>query len=936
MESVRFQPNERVDVPDAQALGLLPLYEFRRMIRGLLLGEAENKIVNGFRTTATGPASAIVNVTLDPGGSAWLSHAIAAELVSLAGGGTNVDRGVLIGGENSYAELGGNATYPVDFTGAPNGNYIVEMRFTFIPGKNDNRVFINPGTHVEAPGTMNTRWIPALEVRRIPGTTPTAGGVWFPLSQIAWGGTSIVAGDITDRRIFAAEGAAPFQRAGWGASGGVADFDRSTDRANLGLNALYPLARAMMRQVQDMKGRAGGMLDWFARGAQPMRVGNGQLTAADQTKGIAESADTCIFTVGDGVSEWGDFNGATGLQECLSHIVSQKANLPAVVRIVLKRRAAAEALASGFAWALDTPANLANVSVIIDGTTGGGHIDGGGNICPQAPIDFTHTGNTTHYFTATTGATAARLTLINLATVLPGASKVVNPIANVRQLVVKGCKLTVSNVATRALRCMSIGSEIDDSTIEGIIDFWGGDATTGLATPYGRVTRLLGRTVDSSNTGQETIVRTSDSGSVPGHGLYIARSRFRRIDGGATSRVTVDDCQLIPGYEDAIRLGAVSNAGESEDWLIRNLRTTVVTDASGHSPGAGTNGSDGTGWAVYAAGTNTNSVCNRRIRIEGIHCMGAGAIDAGGVRIEDGSDISVRGLNMEEVNYQASAIASTGIVFENVRNAWIRECSYQGIAGGSASFVFTGVKLTGNAARDINIAENVFDLVSTWLNTSYTMDVDAATVRNISFHHNRCFRGNGIHVLVQTSTDIVGTYFEHNEFNPVVTAAIYFNTSLGTVRHVRVNHNMIESASTSTGAQLFRSQSGTDLSEVEFVGNSLVCPNTVSPSRGACTAFIVGAVRNLVCALNRVYGNAENGSGAATLLTVQGGGTGIQISGNTTDGNASGDRALRLSGMTGASVIMFHGNNLAGTAFSNDAGAAVWDEHNYVTGGVTP
>src|SRR5688500_11733054 len=68
MDIVRFDSQERVDLPDMTAVSFLVLGEFRRTVRTLLLGEEVKKVVRGFDVTAAAVPDDTVTVKLDPGG----------------------------------------------------------------------------------------------------------------------------------------------------------------------------------------------------------------------------------------------------------------------------------------------------------------------------------------------------------------------------------------------------------------------------------------------------------------------------------------------------------------------------------------------------------------------------------------------------------------------------------------------------------------------------------------------------------------------------------------------------------------------------------------------------------------------------------------------------------------------------------------------------
>jgi hypothetical protein len=264
MRIVRYESQERVDHPDITAMSFLVLGEFRRSIRGLLLGPDDgsrpypNAIIRGFAVEPESPASSNVVVKLDPGGGEPLAFAIGGEDV-----GAHVDYGQLIGGSDMAGRLEGNAQQTLDFTGQPSDTYIVQMRFVYQESVEDNRAFWNEGVKEEFVSPMETRHAPLFELRAVGATTNDE---WIDLAEVVWGGATIGAGDITDIRTFAFEGSAPFQADWFDEPGAMPDFDRDVDRAAHGINEVYPVLRALARQIQDIKGQNIGdeKWDWFS------------------------------------------------------------------------------------------------------------------------------------------------------------------------------------------------------------------------------------------------------------------------------------------------------------------------------------------------------------------------------------------------------------------------------------------------------------------------------------------------------------------------------------------------------------------------------------------------------------------------------------------------------------------------------------------------
>ena len=343
MRLVRYAPQERVDLPDITAMSSLVLGEFRRTVRGLIIGpgaatpDYDTFVVRGFEVEAQGVPDATVNVTLDPGGSDPLGFAIGAQDLS-----SRIDFGQLVGGDDIAGNTEGNAVTVFDFTGQPADTYLLQMRFVYNDGVSDNRLFWDEGTNSEFVAATDTRQLPVIEVGI--ATSPTSlGDEYIPLAIVVWNGATVSPGDITDVRRMSFEGP-PVSALTGGFSDasqatttfGVGDFDRSTDRRTDGLNEVYPVLRALARQIQDIKGQNNsGLYDWYSRPVGP--VDPGAALATEQTRTL-RTLDTVTFTVGDGTTTFGDFNGAAGLENCLQHIEDMAANVPANVEIVCRSR----------------------------------------------------------------------------------------------------------------------------------------------------------------------------------------------------------------------------------------------------------------------------------------------------------------------------------------------------------------------------------------------------------------------------------------------------------------------------------------------------------------------------------------------------------------------------------------------------------------------
>lgn len=321
MRVVKWSPQERVDLPDLAATSFLAIGEFRRTIRETLLGVDENRILRGFEVEASAVPDALITVKLNDAGT--LSVAVGAENLG------NITHGQLIGGVDDAARNEGNAQQTLDFTGQPNATYTVQMRFVYADGANDNRAFWADATDSEFVASSDTRYLPGFELR----LSGAASAEWIDLASVVWGGSTITAGNITDLRSFAMEGVTPYEQTTQAGTGGMPDFSRLATRGDtsVGLNALWGVVRALGRQIQDIKGEDdSGNWNWWGRVFK-----SSTLSPTDTTKTL-RTLHTVTYTVGDGTTTFGDYNGVNGLDDCLDEIFNLGANAPANIRIVLK------------------------------------------------------------------------------------------------------------------------------------------------------------------------------------------------------------------------------------------------------------------------------------------------------------------------------------------------------------------------------------------------------------------------------------------------------------------------------------------------------------------------------------------------------------------------------------------------------------------------
>jgi len=342
---VRWDTDQRVDLPDVLALQDLRLQDLRRTHRHLFLGKVADatRVIRGFSVEPEGPPSTRVVVTMDLGASGHASF-MGAE----ARGGGKFERGALGGGKDANDNLEGPATFTLDFAGEPNAVYEVKVRLALNqnPGITDNRAFWNPALNIEQIRVTDTRFVPHWEIAYQGHADPD----WVLLAEVNWTGGTISASDITDKRDLALEGepnatltvADKWTHADQTETTGVGDFDRSDDRGDpdIGMSGVWEMLRGLARQIQDIKGAREGdqRFDWYSRVHAPPAFRTGAVPKADEITKSLRTMDVITFTVADGLTEQGDFNGLTGFNDCLQFIEDNAAALPEKISIIIKDR----------------------------------------------------------------------------------------------------------------------------------------------------------------------------------------------------------------------------------------------------------------------------------------------------------------------------------------------------------------------------------------------------------------------------------------------------------------------------------------------------------------------------------------------------------------------------------------------------------------------
>lgn len=645
MKIVRWQDQERVDQNDMEAHSDLIAGEFRRTLRALLLqNETSTGIIRGFKVEPQAVPDSTVRVRLNPGTQPGV--ALLAE-----NDGSIIAHGQLAGDRGAQAALEGNASYTIDFSLDSPGTYVVEATFLYSDGETDNRAFWNDSTNLEYIASVATRRLPTLSIVR---RSAPAGGEWTTLASVAWAGIPIVAGVITDKRDLLFEGIFPNFQTTQSGAGGMPDFDRGAARADVTNDAVYSALRKIGRQIQDLKGpNASGQWDFHSRVIKPMDPGN--ILGTGVTKSVA-SMDTLEYTIGDGTTSWGDFNGSTGLQLCLSHIQSAQASLPQRIRIRLKSRRTA--ISDTEIWAITSGLLLTTTKHIeIVGDLSGTEISAG-----RVPVRFSDTA-TSFNFTATP---AGSLTLCNIkASNVPVASLFFGGSSG--RLYLDNVLLVSANVTVDANITQSVwrNSEVygvvklsTDATYQDIDGFhlencrFGGvDIYATHVEGYVRFWRGASNLISSATTFSSQVTATNCEFFFSTNTLPASASREACLDLRGSDEMVFSNCNFSTWADsNGVLLGnsGTDVANGSARITFDNCRFTVggsFTFATSHNVNVGYNAGEGTGWGVFgetllSTTTITSALIPcfmRAISFKNCTWLNCSQIDAGAVKLKNGT-----------------------------------------------------------------------------------------------------------------------------------------------------------------------------------------------------------------------------------------------------------------------------------------------------------
>lgn len=269
---VRFEGNERVDLPDASAFVASAADQVRALVRTLIA--AENRVVSGF--VASAPSATIVRITR--GSGALIGRDLGAALQGELG-------------------LGGSSTVDVDFSLLPSGVlYTVYVRILRLDSGLANRAFWDRPTKQELQRPINTRRVVDWEATAAPTADPAPGLEWMPVALVNWDG-SLSGADVVDAREVVFEG--PLDQVQ--SEAGLPAYDSAdlTNRTVNHLRSVDELRAAVLRDIQDLKSG-----HWNHDAAADGHAWFTSLPAGLSVR----SAQDVVATVGDGLTTFGNFD----------------------------------------------------------------------------------------------------------------------------------------------------------------------------------------------------------------------------------------------------------------------------------------------------------------------------------------------------------------------------------------------------------------------------------------------------------------------------------------------------------------------------------------------------------------------------------------------------------------------------------------------------
>jgi hypothetical protein len=278
----KLHGNERVDLGDFEFIADAAWQDAHRQLpEQFLVDPAKTRtfIIDGFETT--NPIAEQVQVAK---GRALLSIR---------------ENGVV---KRTILTSEGDATKTIDASTFANGTYGVYIRFEYVEGASESRIFWNPaGAGSEFAQTVATKRLANWSMR---AELASPGTEWEKVAEFVVTGGTITAGPTDYRNLYfegEVNGGYPNR---WSTDSGGTANDRNSDRAQYGVKDLNTFTRAMRQCLEDIKGR--GLRKWYERDIGGMNIGfdanpiSGRLAVGDANHYLGLSAGDPHWNVDSG------------------------------------------------------------------------------------------------------------------------------------------------------------------------------------------------------------------------------------------------------------------------------------------------------------------------------------------------------------------------------------------------------------------------------------------------------------------------------------------------------------------------------------------------------------------------------------------------------------------------------------------------------------
>ena len=294
---IRFEPNERVDLPDLKALQSNSRGETRMLLHNFLFGHGDMGLPDNFTGNTFKPVRdwATHSLGLDDATTNWSKGGSLAPFLITTPSATTIQisavwlteayagqtwggslQGAMAGAtlEDGTAQLGvaagveGDDAQILDYNGKPAGNYGVYVTGVFDPGELGTRLFWNAATEQEDTQAMDTRdlagWTATTNF--ISGGPPSDAAVL--VGTVVWDGAAITDSNSAQNCLFeglssstGGTGPSGSYEQGWGSDGSAATDaagHRSNTRLLNGITCWQDWAAALRRQLRDIIGDPDG------------------------------------------------------------------------------------------------------------------------------------------------------------------------------------------------------------------------------------------------------------------------------------------------------------------------------------------------------------------------------------------------------------------------------------------------------------------------------------------------------------------------------------------------------------------------------------------------------------------------------------------------------------------------------------------------------